>query len=221
MCNFLKCILCILVVAAVSCTSDFHQVSENSTVLIQPFKGFDSKIVDSIAVSLEELYGMRVDIAEEIETPDNAFIEVKSARYRADTLIRFLRDRKEIINADFTLGLIKQDISCTKYSDYKSKTIKSPEYKYKDWGIYGLGFCPGPSCIVSSYRLKKGTSKVNFIARMRKVSCHEIGHNLGLPHCPDEACIMQDAAESMSTVDGVKLHLCNECRSKIGLEKAN
>jgi hypothetical protein len=32
---------------------------------------------------------------------------------------------------------------------------------------------------------------------------------------------MQDAAESMSTVDGVKLHLCNECRSKIGLEKAN
>jgi archaemetzincin len=221
MARFFNFLLCTSLCLVLGCTSEFYQVSKSSSLIIQPFKDFDSKVVDSIAISLKDLYGMEVQVAEEIDIPQNAFIDVKSPRYRADTLIRFLRDRKEIKNADFTLGLIKQDISCTKYSDFETKTIKSPEYKYKDWGIYGLGFCPGPSCIVSSHRLKKGTNKENFIARMRKVSCHEVGHNLGLPHCPDEACIMQDAAESMSTVDGVKLHLCNECREKIGLEKVD
>ena len=92
-----------------------------------------------------------------------------------------------------------------------TKTIKKPSYKYADWGIFGLGFMPGKSCIVSTFRLKEK----NFRSRFIKICCHELGHNFGLPHCSDKSCIMQDAAETIKTIDNVKLNLCNSCKKKI------
>lgn len=110
------------------------------------------------------------------------------------------------------LGLTKVDISVTKYGD--DGEIKAPEHKYKDWGIFGLGFRPGASCVVSNYRLKH-SNKQKYIDRLKKVTLHELGHNLGLPHCPDKHCFMRDAAETIKTIDAVELNLCNLCFNKI------
>jgi archaemetzincin len=207
-----------LVLILSSCQSKFEKVTEDSVIAVQPFEGFEISYADTVKVALENLYGVQVMVLEEIKIPDYTFVSIKSPRYRADSLIDFLRKNKSYNDFDHVLGLIKEDISCTKYSDFKTKTIKSPEYKYKDWGIFGLGYCPGKSCIVSSYRLLKSTSKENFIERLKKVSCHEMGHNFGLPHCPNKECIMQDAAETIKTVDDVQLFLCEDCRKKIGME---
>jgi len=125
-------------------------------------------------------------------------------------LIRFLRKNIDR-NYDFIIGLTDKDISTTKYSNTSTKTIKEPTYKYADWGIFGLGFMPGKSCIVSTFRLKEK----NFRSRFIKICCHELGHNFGLPHCSDKSCIMQDAAETIKTIDNVKLNLCNSCKKKI------
>lgn len=51
--------------------------------------------------------------------------------------------------------------------------------------------------------------------RLKKVTMHELGHNLGLPHCPNKHCFMQDAAETIKTIDGVELNLCEECRDQL------
>jgi archaemetzincin len=64
-------------------------------------------------------------------------------------------------------------------------------------------------------------TKEQFVARLKKVSCHELGHNFGLPHCPNKTCIMQDAAETIKTIDNVSLHLCDECKAKIGIPKGS
>lgn len=194
-------------------------VDEHTVVLVQPFEGMDSDLVDAVLVTFERVYGVKAYSTTAIKIPDYTFVNIKTPRYRADSLIRFLRDTifPQNEDIDYIVGLIDEDISTTKYTDYKTKTIKSPESKYKDWGIYGLGFCPGKSCIVSTHRLTKGTTKENFIMRLKKVSCHELGHNFGLPHCPNKECIMQDAAETIKTIDNVELHLCDDCRKKIGL----
>ncbi len=182
-----------------SCNS--KKVDKDTLVEIQPFKKFPIYLADTVATAITKVYGIKTTIASEVEIPKNAFVHIKSPRYRADTLIRFLRDKKNKQNINYTLGLINEDISTTKYSDFVTKTIKKPEQKYKDWGIFGLGFRPGKSCIVSIYRLNKKVSEQKFISRLKKISCHEIGHNFGLPHCPNTDCIMQDAAETIKTID--------------------
>ncbi len=68
---------------------------------------------------------------------------------------------------------------------------------------------------MSTYRIKSADSK-KFISRFKKVCIHELGHNMGLKHCKDNAnCVMRDAAETIKTVDQVDLKLCKDCKSKI------
>jgi archaemetzincin len=47
-----------------------------------------------------------------------------------------------------------------------------------------------------------------------KVAVHEIGHTLGLPHCPTTGCLMEDAGGKVATVDG-EFDLCERCRARL------
>lgn len=110
------------------------------------------------------------------------------------------------------MGLTSKDISITKKDKWGK--VKKPAYKYQDWGIMGLAYCPGNSCIVSTFRINNTNSKIHF-SRFKKVAVHEFGHNLGLPHCPDKKCVMTDAVESVKTIDYAKLALCSDCNKKL------
>ena len=189
----------------------YKVITQETSIGIQPFGAFSSKEAEMMQVEIAEFYNVNVTLLKPIELPKTAYINIKSSRYRADTLIRFLRKNIDS-NYDFVIGLTDKDISTTKYSNRATKTIKEPSYKYADWGIFGLGFLPGKSCIVSTFRLKEK----NFQSRFIKICCHELGHNFGLPHCSDKTCIMQDAAETIKTIDNVKLNLCSSCKKKIG-----
>ena len=66
-----------------------------------------------------------------------------------DQLIKILKETKPD-SLDFIIGLIDKDISTTK-KDSKGHPLE-PISKYQDWGVFGLGYRPGVSCIVSTYR---------------------------------------------------------------------
>lgn len=191
----------------------YSAVTKETTIAIQPFGNFSNSETKLIQKNIKDFYKCKIEILQPIGFPNNAFVNIKSPRYRADTLIRFLRKNMES-KYNFVIGLTNKDISTTKYSNRTTKTIKEPKKRYRDWGIFGLGFMPGKSCIVSTYRLKDK----NFKSRFTKICCHELGHNFGLPHCPNKTCIMQDAAETIKTIDGVDLNLCESCKKKIGFK---
>ncbi|MCB0397466.1 MAG: matrixin family metalloprotease [Flavobacteriales bacterium] len=180
-------------------------------VVIQPYTGIDQTTCDTVQKVIEEVYQFNVSVLPTRDLPEKAFTNVKSPRYRASILLKDLKEHLPA-SADHILGLTTKDISITKLD--ASGNVKKPEYKYEDWGVFGLGSRPGPSCVVSLFRLKSD-DQGKFYERLKKISIHEIGHNLGLKHCTSPGCVMQDAAETIRTIDAVNLELCPECRRQI------
>ena len=150
------------------------QVEENGkTIIIQPFAGFSPSLIDSVAQQLRKI-NPNIKINQPIELPLTAYNSHKT-RFRADSLIRFLYTKVEPNST--VIGLTDKDISMTKGD-------------IQDWGIMGLAYCPGKSCIISTYRL----SKKNLYNQLYKLAIHELGHTQGLGHCEkDSSCFMRDA----------------------------
>lgn len=181
-------------------------------IAIQPLGEFDAALIDTIAASIEKTFQFEVTVLPTREMPQSAFINVKSARYRADTILRiFSREKPE--EFDHMLGITASDISTTK-KDANGNTL-SPKSRYEDWGVFGLGNMPGPACVVSSFRLNTN-DRTQLVERLKKVCNHELGHNLGLDHCTSsDKCVMTDAAESIRTVDNSYMVLCDACSAQI------
>ncbi|MFN3917533.1 MAG: zinc-dependent metalloprotease family protein [Flavobacteriales bacterium] len=193
-----------------SCQTENKKSPKNTTIVIalQPFGVFKPELLDSISSAIKGAYPISICVLEAISLPKKAFVQIKSARYRADSLLNYLKKIKPD-TVDYIIGLTHADISTTKMDD--KKQVKHPESKYGDWGVMGLGYMPGTSCVVSTYRLQH-SNKAVFIARLKKVCIHELGHNFGLPHCHSSKCVMQDAAESIKTIDNVDMEPCKLCR---------
>lgn len=189
-----------------------NQTEKVKLVAVQPYTGFKVADAEMVSKIIAHIFHVRTVTLSEKEMYKNAFVQIKSPRYRADSIIRFQSKEKELMTYDYVIGLTSADISTTKKDS--NGHVRKPSQKYLDWGVMGLAFCPGNSCVVSDFRLKDKESEVS-LERLRKVAAHEFGHNLGLPHCLDKSCFMTDAVESINTIDHAKLSLCKSCKKKL------
>ena len=167
----------------------FSKTKKDVTILVQPFADFPPSELTYVVKQLKKTYS-KVIIKKSIEFPKNSLNQSKT-RHRADSLIEFLS--KNTKAGYLTIGLTTKDISSTKGN-------------IPDWGIMGLGYCPGKSCIASSFRLK-GKNKLE---KLFKVAIHELGHTEGLPHCAIKTCLMRDA-KGKDRIDEEK-GFCPKCR---------
>lgn len=141
-------------------------------VYLQPFNGMPGTMVNDVAGRLKKYYpAIRINKA--IDLPAAAWYAPRQ-RFKADSIIKFLQ--QQTTPGHFTIGLTGKDISTSKN-------------KIADWGVMGLGYCPGRACVASSFRLP-AKQKTEFLF---KVAIHELGHTQGLPHCPQKTCYMRDA----------------------------
>lgn len=183
---------------------------KNTVIGIQPYDDFPKAKTDTISKTIENFYNVRTVISPTINHDKSTFINIKSPRYRADKIIRLQKENLPD-SVDFVIGLTTRDISATKKENGKTK---QPESKYEDWGIMGLAYCPGKSCVVSTFRIGHPDKNTHF-SRLKKITVHELGHNFGLPHCPNKKCVMTDAVESVATIDNTLLELCDLCKQKL------
>lgn len=186
------------------------EVEQPKSIVIQPFGGFPQKYIDTVQKALSEAFQTEILVVDAIDLPLSSFIKIKSPRYRADSLLRFLQNRT-YPNNSIVLALNTKDISVTKRN--LNGEILEPKSKYEDWGVFGVATLNWPYAVVSTYRLK--SKNANFFARLKKICIHEIGHTKGLPHCPNTKCIMQDAAETIETIDKVSGAFCERCMKRI------
>jgi archaemetzincin len=156
--------------------------------------------VGFVVTSLQAFYDFDVRRLDRIPLPDSTRNQTRQ-RYRAEKILDLLEQR---IPADGTriLGLCGADISTTKG-------------QIADWGILGLASLDGKVCVISTFRtrrLAKGEEHARI--RLGKTAVHEIGHTLGLPHCPNQGCLMEDARGTVLTTDR-EYDLCDTCRSDL------
>ena len=157
------------------------------SIILLPLGKIDNAVVNEIYNSIKRIIP-DIKIIQKESMPSISYYRPRN-RYRADTLINWMRNRAK--ENQIYVGITTLDISHKKDNN-------------TDYGIMGLGFQPGKACVASSFRLK---NKASFY----KVVIHELGHTSGLPHCLQRTCFMRDADGHDSTAE--EIEFCKKCKS--------
>lgn len=176
-------------------TSAFSQNNKTkASINIQTLGSVNQSCVNEVKKTLESFYGVKAIIKSGLELSDDILSPSKT-RYDASKILHKYNSN------ELLLILTEKDIT--------HKKDKNPE-----WGIFGLGFCPGKTCVISTFRLYKNANQDKMIERLSKVAVHEIGHNMGLDHCiNNDKCLMNDAGGTIKQVDNEKIWFCDRCKN--------
>lgn len=170
-------------------------------IYVQPMgRSLPAKDVAAVREGLLAFTGLPIKLLPRVALPRAAWYAPRR-RWRAERLLDFLGPR---LPADGMriLGLTGADISTTKGDVH-------------DWGVIGLATMDGRACVISRFRCRKRSrGAAHARIRLAKTAVHEIGHTLGLDHCPTPGCLMEDARGKVATTDG-EYDLCPRCRARL------
>jgi len=176
--------------------------SHRAVVILVPLRSFPDDLLDEVQTTLERELQVEVRRHEPVPLPKSAYYKPRR-RYRADKLIDHLLTFAEgEPETTRVLGLTEVDISTTKG-------------EFKDWGVFGLGYAPGQSAVVSSHRLRRKAKREKVLFRVANTALHETGHMFGLQHCEEARCPMLDAEGSIDNTDSSSGHLGPECQAEL------
>jgi archaemetzincin len=190
-----------LAVALVLGRADAAEPAPLRRIYLQPLgSGMPDTELTFMQTSLLAFYDVEVVLRERAALPERAYYPPRK-RYRAERLLDAL-DRIVPKDGYRILGVTDVDISTTKGA-------------YADWGVMGLGSMDGKTCVLSSFRCKRGAkNREHAMIRMGKTAVHEIGHTFGLPHCPNRGCLMEDGHGTVLTSDR-EYDLCSDSRLRL------
>ncbi len=167
-------------------------------IYIIPLGNVSEKSIAVVKKNIENFYHVEVIIDSPVAISADILTKSKLRLDASKILKKFFSLRN-------TLILTEQDIA-----------HHNKERGIEEWGIFGLGMRPGKVCVISTFRLKRNATDQLFYERLAKVCIHEIGHNLGLPHCTfDKKCLMNDAHGTIKQVDEESFYFCEKCKEKL------
>jgi len=187
---------------------------ENRTLVITPLGRVNPLYIQWTREALEKTYKMPIKVEKSLPLKPEYYYPstTKRNRLNADQILKIFKSSNEI-----PVLITEVDIGHKRIT--KNDTIDG-------YGIFGLGKL-GKRCqnsltkdselalIISTSRIKR-TTKDNFRKRLKKVTIHEIGHNLSLPHCKYQSnCVMVDARGKATTIDKANEAFCQQCRNII------
>ncbi len=175
----------------------------NKIIAILPLDDFDMKQIDSVINEVARVYDKRVILFHAIKIPIT-FISQETNEYSADSILTLL--------SKFQNDTIVEIIGLTNHPIFTTKQIQ--HIPYLDDKIFGMSYQPGNACVVSDNRFKTGNRRM-YNRRLRNVIIHEVGHNLGLPHCQNNKCIMSIENGLYENLDLGNTNYCDKCKDKL------
>ena len=135
------------------------------------------------------------DVLPEVPLP-RAALNARRQQYRADDLLSAAPDA----GADRTLAITAADL----YTEGLNF-------------VFGLATIGGSTALVSVHRLAAEDEGL-LLERCVKECVHELGHTLGLGHCPDATCVM-NFSDSVAEADAKGGGFCAACRAALAADR--
>jgi archaemetzincin len=168
--------LCLAVCAVPTVTH-----AEKNVLVVVPMGDASEDLVQFVAKSIEDRLDFEVRIAPPIPHPKEAWYAPRK-RWRAEKILDHLDGLDFGPDVWRVAAITEEPISTTKGSVH-------------DWGIAGLGSLGGKSSVFTSYLFRgyRAKARPTYLRFMENLVLHEVGHTLGLEHCPLDRCFMADA----------------------------
>jgi archaemetzincin len=193
-----------LLILTISVVSSFKEnktlfSKEKLTINITTMGDVKKNDVDLVSNELTKFYDANVILLPKIDLIKNSKVSGIN-KYDAIKILNTIEEKYP--NTQHKVLLL------TNYNICTDRTLNG--VTHKNWGIFGMAKLNKKPCVVSTHRMGK-----NHKDRLIKVSIHETGHTLGVPHCKNTKCVMTDAKGKGSTVDNATIWMCEGCKSKI------
>jgi len=159
------------------------------------FNFSEVETLEFLLIKLKEVFKIDASIAGSLKVPQDAFDPVRNqyvADYFLEELLRYKEDLSTIV-----LGVTAVDI----YEDGLNF-------------VFGVAL-PYKVAVISTARLHNRfyglpEDKGLYLLRVVKEAVHEIGHVIGLPHCPNPKCVMH-FSNSLADTDYKDYRFCQKC----------
>jgi archaemetzincin len=159
---------------------------------ILPFQGISRKDLDHLIQDISFLVP-DVSILKERDIPRRAY-DPRRRQYRADILLGLVQRETD----GHILGVTEVDLYAADLNF-----------------VFGMADFAGRAAVISLYRLRVDADEQTFRDRAAKEAVHEIGHTLGLLHCPHPDCVMY-FSNSLGDTDRKGKNFCEDCSAKLG-----
>lgn len=165
-------------------------------IVISPIGDLDASLINTICVGVNRRFGYGTEIIPLLNDIGFALEPVRD-QYLSTSIIEQVSDLAPT-HATKVLAICTEDLFIPILTH-----------------VYGEAQLGGKACIISTHRLKEGSSTMNnpesFHFRVEKEAIHELGHTFGLRHCPDHSCIMH-YCRTVKDVDRKSDQLCRYCK---------
>lgn len=173
-------------------------------LLIQPLGKVDKQTITSLKSLLEERFGFDILLGRETAIPLYA-LNPHRRQFHASTILTRLK---------------RLDENATKILAVATVDLYVPGLNY----VFGQAEIDGRVALISLYRLRPEfygqtanptQGKALFLERAGKEAVHEIGHTLGMRHCPDSTCVMH-FSNSIADTDKKDDTFCPDHQQELG-----
>jgi archaemetzincin len=182
----------------------FYALNRLINVLVQPIGFVEPAIVERLAFDINSKVKFFRAIVSEYELPliDEAY-NSRRMQYNSSIILNYLSRSFGRISSNYrVLGVLDVDM----YADALNF-------------VFGEAMLGGGFAVISLYRLRPefyghSADLELFFERALKEAVHELGHTLGLRHCPNRRCVMH-FSNSIADTDFKGYTFCSECEFKL------
>jgi archaemetzincin len=181
---------------------------KSNIIYLRPIGTFNSlqkKQIELLREYLEIYFQLKTQTLDSISNdvvPNSARRFIYNEQLLAGYILDTVLTKNIPVNGIALMGITELDL------------FPKPEWNY----VFGLASYTKRIGVSSFYRLQdEELNEKNFdicLARLIKVSSHEIGHMFGLHHCINATCVM-NGSNNLPETDRAPIRLCSLCQRKI------